>query len=288
MTLAISLAAIAGSAWAINIIIVRVALERTGASAVVGAFMGVAIAAGVAAAVAAVAGHSLPSAGDVARFSIVGGIAPGSSQALFVAAIGRIGASRTSVVVGTSPAWSVVLAIFFLGESWQLAIAVGTAATVVGGALIGWEPGLSGRRVGVVLALATACSFAIRDVVASEFGSSSDVSSWWAGAVVLAAAAVVLAAQVAWSHRGQTLVECRRSLPAFAASGLAVGLALPLLLEALDRGRVGIVAPLSLASQNVTVVVVGSLVFGAAERTGRVIAAVALILLGAALVGSAA
>ena len=67
-----------------------------------------------------------------------------------------------------------------------------------------------------------------------------------------------------------------------------IGVALPLLLEALDRGRVGVVAPLSLASQNLTVVAVGSLVFGVHERTGRVVVAVALILAGATLVGSAA
>lgn len=288
MTAAVVLAVLAGAAWAVNIVVVRWGLERTGAPAVVGAAVGVAVAAATALVVAVAAGHDLPSWDDVWRFALVGAIAPGSSQGLFVAAIGRIGSSRTSVLVGTSPAWSVVLAIAFLGESWQAAIVVGTIITIVGSALIGWEPGLSGRRIGVALALATALSFGVRDVVAREFGSSSSVSSWWAGAVVLGAAAIVLVAQAAVSERAELPAACRRAMPAFAVSGLVIGCALPLLLEALDRGRVGVVAPLSLASQNLTVVVVGSLVFGVDERTGRVVAAVALILAGATLVGSAA
>ena len=98
----------------------------------------------------------------------------------------------------------------------------------------------------------------------------------------------MLGAQAAATERGALVRSCRRALPAFAGSGLVIGFALPLLLEALDRGRVGIVAPLSLASQNITVVIVGSIVFGVHERTGRVVLAVALILVGAALVGSAA
>ena len=288
MTAAIALAVLAGAAWAINIVVVRWGLERTGVPAVVGALVGVTIAAATAVAVATVAGHDLPARDDVWRFALVGAIAPGSSQGLFVAAIGRIGPSRTSVLVGTSPAWSVLLAIAFLGESWEAAIIVGTLVTIVGSALIGWEPGLKGRRLGVALALATALSFGVRDVVAREFGSSSPVSSWWAGAVVLAAAAAVLAIQAAMAEGTDIPRQCRRALPAFGVSGLVIGCALPLLLEALDRGRVGIVAPLSLASQNITVVVVGSIVFGVHERTRRVVFAVALILAGATLVGSAA
>ena len=99
---------------------------------------------------------------------------------------------------------------------------------------------------------------------------------------------MVLGVQVAVTHRSDALNACGRALPAFGYSGLVIDLALPLLLEALDRGCVGIVAPLSLASQNITVVIVGSLVFGMHERTARVVFALALIVTGAALVGSAA
>lgn len=284
MDAAILLAALAGVAWAVNIVVVRWGLDRTGAPPLVAATVGVTIAAVVSAAIAVISGQSGPDGADTARFALVGAIAPGSSQGLFVAAIGMIGPARTSVLVGTSPAWSVLLAIVFLGEAWAFGIVAGTLLTVVGSALISWEPGLMARRVGVVLALATAATFGVRDVVARQFNTDSEVSSWWSGAVVLAAAAVVLWTMTVIRERARTLDGVRASLPEFAVSGLMIGLALPILLEALDRGTVGVVAPVSLAGQNLTVVGLSAMVFGAHERTTRVLAALALIVLGVALV----
>lgn len=284
MDAAIVLAAVAGACWAVNIVIVRWALERTRAPALVAATVGVAVAAGFAAVVAVASGQAVPSADDLWRFALVGAIAPGSSQGLFVAAIGSIGPSRTSVLIGTSPVFSVLLAIMFLDESWRLAIVAGTLLTVVGSALISWEPGLLAKRVGVALALATALSFGVRDVVARQFNTESDVSSWWSGAVVLGAAALVLIAMTAVRERDKVVAGVRTALPEFLASGLMIGLALPVLLEALDRGEVGIVAPLSLAAQNISVVGLSAVVFGAHERTPRVIGALGLIVLGATLV----
>jgi len=281
---AIVLAALAGCAWAINIVIVRWGLQRTSASPVASAFVGVSVAALVAAGIAVVSGQQLPAADDLWKFALVGAIAPGSSQGLFVAAIGLIGPSRTSVLIGTSPVFSVLLAIVLLDEGWQAAVIVGTALTVLGGVLISWEPGGSARRIGVVLALATALSFGIRDVVARQFNTDSDVSSWWSGAIVLGAAALVLAMTLLARERRNTPRAIATTLPEFLASGLMVGLALPLLLEALDRGSVGVVAPLSLAAQQVTVVVLGAVVFGARERTPRILLALVLVVAGAVLI----
>lgn len=281
------LAVIAGIAWASNIVIVRWALDRTDAPPLVAATVSVTVAAVVAAIVAGISGQAAPSSEDFWRFALVGAIAPGSSQGLFVASIGMIGPSRTSVLIGTSPAWSVLLAIVFLGESWQAAVIVGTLLTVVGGALISWEPGLDARRVGVMLALATALTFGIRDVVARQFNTQSDVSSWWSGAMVLLSAAVVLWIITALTARGKVARGVRAALPEFLASGVMIGLALPLLLEALDRGRVGLVAPLSLSAQNIAVVALSAAAFGANERTRNVMIALVLILVGATLVTTA-
>ncbi len=281
------LALVAGFFWASNIVIVRWALDRRRVAPLAGAVVGVGIGSIVALAVAVASGQDLPSASDTWRFALVGAIAPGSSQGLFVASIGSIGPSRTSVLIGTSPVFSVLLAIVFLDESWQLAIVVGTLLTVLGGALIGWEPHLLARRLGVLLALTTAFTFGVRDVVARSFNTDSEVSSWWAGGLVLGSAALVLGAMVLVGERGNAVAAVRGALPEFLASGVMIGLALTTLLEALDRGRVGIVAPLSLASQHLTVVALGAAVFGAAERTPRILVALVLVIAGAALVSGA-
>lgn len=286
MDTAIILAALAGFFWAANIVIVRWALHRVTTTPMAAAAVGVGVAALVALTVALVSGGTGPTGDDLWRFGLVGAIAPGSSQGLFVAAIGSIGPSRTSVLIGTSPVFSVLLAIAFLDEGWQAAIVVGTLVTVIGGALISWEPHLLARRVGVVLAIATAFSFGVRDVVARSFNTDTEISPWWSGALVLGAATVVLAAVVAIQERRRTLDRLKGALPEFLASGLMIGLALPTLLAALDRGRVGIVAPLSLAAQHVSVVVLAAIVFGAHERTPRILFAIGLVVLGAALVSS--
>ena len=286
MDTAIILAALAGFFWAANIVIVRWALHRVTTTPMAAAAVGVGVAALVALTVALVSGGTGPTGDDLWRFGLVGAIAPGSSQGLFVAAIGSIGPSRTSVLIGTSPVFSVLLAIAFLDEGWQAAIVVGTLVTVIGGALISWEPHLLARRVGVVLAIATAFSFGVRDVVARSFNTDTEISPWWSGALVLGAATVVLAAVVAIQERRRTLDRLKGALPEFLASGLMIGLALPTLLAALDRGRVGIVAPLSLAAQHVSVVVLAAIVFGAHERTPRILFAIGLVVLGAVLVSS--
>jgi len=283
---AIILAVLAGAAWAVNIVIVRWALDQTSAPPLIAAAVGVTIGALVAAGIAIATGQAPPTADDVGRFALVGAIAPGSSQGLFVASIAAIGPARTSVLVGTSPAWSVMLAIVFLDESWQLAIILGTALTITGGALISWEPGMSGRRVGAVLALLTAFSFAVRDVVARSFSGETTLSAWWSGAIVLTAAAVVLWSMAVVRSPRSLVPGVRAAMPQFAASGVMIGLALSTLLAALDRGRVGIVAPLSLAAQNLAVVALGAVVFGASERTRRILVALVLIIAGATLVST--
>ena len=186
------LAIISGVCWATNITIVKWALNRSHASALVGATVGVTIAAIVSLILALVSGSSLPDSEVLWKFAIVGIIAPGSSQGLFVSSIGSIGPARTSILIGTSPVFSVLLAVIFLDESWKTTIMIGTLLTVVGSALISWEKGIRFRQIGIIFAIATSLTFGIRDVVARHFNLGTDVSSWWSGTVVLIAASITL------------------------------------------------------------------------------------------------
>jgi hypothetical protein len=60
--------------------------------------------------------------------------------------------------------------------------------------------------------------------------------------------------------------------------------ALPSLFAALDRTRVGVVAPLTNAAQSVMVVALGAAVFGARERTPRILAALVFVVAGGTLI----
>ena len=278
------LAIISGVCWATNITIVKWALNRSRASALVGATVGVTIAAIVSLILALVSGSSLPDFEVLWKFAIVGIIAPGSSQGLFVSSIGSIGPARTSILIGTSPVFSVLLAVIFLDESWKTTIMIGTLLTVMGSALISWEKGIRFRQIGIVFAIATSLTFAIRDVVARHFNVGTDVSSWWSGTVVLISASITLWIFVSIKFGPIWKTQTRKALPEFIPSGIMIGIALPLLLEALNKGAVNIVAPLALASQNIAIVILSGWFFGSRERTRQVIVAMVLIFVGGIVV----
>ena len=278
------LAIISGVCWATNITIVKWALNRSRASALVGATVGVSIAAIVSLILALLSGSSVPDSEVLWKFAIVGIIAPGSSQGLFVSSIGSIGPARTSILIGTSPVFSVLLAVIFLDESWKTTIMIGTLLTVVGSALISWEKGIQFRQIGIIFAVATSLTFGIRDVVARHFNLGTDVSSWWSGTVVLIAASMTLWIFVFIKFGPIWKAQTRKALPEFIPSGIMIGIALPLLLEALNKGAVNIVAPLALAAQNIAIVILSGWFFGSRERTRQVIAAMILIFIGGIVV----
>lgn len=278
------LAIVSGICWAINITIVKWALNRSRASALVGATVGVSIAAIVSLTLAFLSGSDFPDADVLWKFAIVGMIAPGSSQGLFVSSIGSIGPARTSILIGTSPVFSVLLAVIFLDESWKTTIMIGTLLTVMGSALISWEKGIRFRQIGIIFAIATSLTFAIRDVVARHFNTGTDVSAWWSGTVVLGAASITLWIFVAIKFGPIWKAQTRKALPEFIPSGIMIGIALPLLLEALNKGAVNIVAPLALAAQNIAIVILSGWFFGSRERTRQVILAMILIFIGGIVV----
>jgi len=278
------LAIVSGICWAINITIVKWALNRSRASALVGATVGVSIAAIVSLTLALLSGSDFPDSDILWKFAIVGMIAPGSSQGLFVSSIGSIGPARTSILIGTSPVFSVLLAVVFLDESWKTTIMIGTLLTVLGSALISWEKGIRFRQIGIIFAIATSLTFAIRDVVARHFNIGTDVSSWWSGTVVLGAASITLWIFVAIKFGPIWKTQTRKALPEFIPSGIMIGIALPLLLEALNKGAVNIVAPLALAAQNIAIVILSGWFFGSRERTRQVILAMILIFIGGIVV----
>lgn len=286
MDLAVALACLAGTGWALNIVAVRWALDRTGAPSMAGAFVGIASSAALVLALAIVFGGAAPDGSDMWRFAIVGAVAPGSSQGLFLASIRSIGPSRSSVLVGTAPMFGVLLAIALLGERWELAILLGTSLTVLGGAFISWESGRGLLHAGALFALATAMTFGMRDVIAREVTTGTNLSTLWSAAIVLGSASVVLWVMMSAVERGRVAKGLSAAFPEFLLSGLMIGLALPMLLAALSRGRVGIVTPLSNATQNTVVVVVSGIVFGARERSARVVLALAMVVGGGVLIST--
>lgn len=285
---AVLFALVAGALFGALAVTVRAGLRR-GGDAEAGAF----VVALVALLLSGLAAASSASGADVSLaelwpFLLAGVFVPGTSQILFIQAVRDAGPSRAAILIGTAPLISVLLAITLLGESLRLGLVAGTVLIVCGGGALAWERSRPHdfRIVGAVLALACAALFAVRDNVVRWAARESHPPPLLAATASLLAAAAVLLAYLLIARRRDLRARVRRSVPAFLAAGLCLGLAYDSLLEAFDRGRVTVVAPLN-ATQSLWAVLFAAALVGRSEAIGRrLVLAALLVVLGGAIIGA--
>jgi drug/metabolite transporter (DMT)-like permease len=287
--LAVVFAAVAGALFGALAVAVRNGLRRGGDPEV-----GAIVVAGVALAVSAVV--ALPSAvvdgvhpRELWPFLLVGALAPGASQILFIVAIRDAGPSRAAILIGTTPLLSVAIALIALGEPLRPLLLVGTALVVAGGGALARERARPEhfRPLGAILALACAALFALRDNLARWAARDLHPPPLVGSTVSLLGAVAVLLAYLLAVRRGPLRTQLRTALAAFVAAGVSLGLAYDCLLAAFDRGRVSIVAPLN-ATQSLWAVVFSALVIGRkGEMIGvRLVSAGLLVVAGGVLIGA--
>ena len=233
--------------------------------------------------------HDTIRIGDLWPFAVAGAMAPGASQVLFIVAVRDAGPSRTSILIGIAPLMSVGIALVFLGEPLRPLLLIGTALVVAGGIALVRERARPThfRVLGVVLALGCAALFGVRDNVVRWAARGSHPPPLVTTDVSLAAATLFMVAYVLIVRRDRIRTELAPALAAFAPAGVGLALAYDCLLEAFDRGRVSIVAPLN-ATQSLWAVLLSSLFYGRqAELIGRrLVLAGVLIVSGAAVIGA--
>jgi drug/metabolite transporter (DMT)-like permease len=288
--MSIVLTCLAGMLFAVNATFTRLALDRTGIRTDVAAAATIMTATTVASVIAIVGGVRLSdlSWADSQGFFVIGTIVPGFAQLTFYAAIRMAGPSRSAIMLGTVPVWSVALATIFLNEHWSVSVVVGTILAVMGSVLLATEgtTKTSVSRLGLVLAALTALQFAIRDVLARSVTQESNLDSFAAAAVTLGVGAVVLiGVAVGTAGPREFSKNLRRSMPAVLIPGIAIGIAMPALLAAFERSRVVIVSPLLGATQTVGAVLLSGLLIGGTETDKRVVIAVIVTLAGGTLIG---
>jgi drug/metabolite transporter (DMT)-like permease len=242
--------------------------------------------AGVICAVLSVAARDLSGLdwADTWPFFVTGLFAPGISQIFFTQAVGLIGPSRTAVFVGISPVLSAAIAVTVLDEPLHIALVFGTLLVVAGGTLLVRERSRPAgfASLGVVLSLAAALLFAVRDNLVRWAARGSDVPGLAAASASLASASVVILLVVA--SRPQARERVRRAWRPFLLSGLIYGISYGCLYSAFDRGRVTVVAPL-VATESLFAVLISMLVLRRSERIGpRLILAATLVVAGGALI----
>ncbi len=215
-------------------------------------------------------------------FVLAGLLGPGLSQLLFTLAVRDAGPSRTSVVVGTAPLFSVAIALVFLDEPLHAGLLMGALLIVGGGFLLVGERDRPThvKRIGLGLALVAALVFAVRDNLVRHLSIDTDVGPALAAAATLGAGGAVIAAY---------LLATRRRLPSsglgtFVPAGICFGLSYICLFEAYYRGRVTVVSPL-VATESLWGVGLSALLLRQELVGRRLVGGAALVVAGGALIG---
>ena len=176
-------------------VLLRMALRKV-PDAEVATFVIAVIGTVIAVAAAVIFGASLDEVtlSELWPFIVVGALAPGLGQLLYVHAVRTAGASRPAIVVAVAPLISAVLAVAFIGESLGPALALGTVLIVAGGATIAWDGGRPAdlKRIGIILALVSAVFFSARDVIVRWASDETIVSPQVAMATAFASAVIAI------------------------------------------------------------------------------------------------
>lgn len=220
-------------------------------------------------------------------FAIVGIIQPALSMYFANEAYHRAGATIASTFAATAPLFAAALAIVFLGERLTLAIAGGTILTVLGIAALSWMPRGGGRLVAAALLFAT-CTALIRGLnhAVGKVGIDLLPNPFMAGFCSFAVSFTLLAAVYRW-RRGRWPGRLPRAgIGYFCITGTCIAFGIGLLFGALSVGRVVVVSPL-VATYPVFTLFVAAAV-GDERITAKVLAGVALVVAGVALISASA
>lgn len=215
-------------------------------------------------------------AGELWPFLLLGALVPGLSQLLVAHAVQAAGASRAGILFGTAPLFSALIAIAAFGEPLRWALAAGTLLVVAGGVALAWErerpPDY--RAYGAALAVTVAVGFGLRDNIARTLGEDVAADALAQATALMLGASMVLIANLA--RQRAPMARLRAAVGPFASSAIVTALAQTTLLEALDRARVTVVAPL-VGTGVLWTVVFAAIFLGRSELVGRRLVTVALL-----------
>jgi drug/metabolite transporter, DME family len=273
--MAVLFACVAGMFFGALNITTRQGLARVGdveaGSAVVatGAFVLVAVA-------ALFAGSPID-AGELWPFLLVGAFVPGLSQLLVSHAVQAAGASRAGILFGMAPLFSTLIAIVAFDEPLRWLLVAGTLFVVAGGVVLALEGDRPSdyRAHGAALAVAVAVGFGVRDNAARWLTKNVDARPLAQASALMLGASIVLLANLLLRRRS-AIARFRVAFAPFASSAVVTAVAQATLFEALDRGRVTVIAPLT-GTGVLWTVVFAAIFLRRTELIGRRIVLVALL-----------
>ena len=192
-------------------------------------------------------------------FALMGAMAYPLARVLNNTAITMVGATRAAPVSSLQPLFAMALALTILGERPNLLVILGTPIIVCGLILVVLTSGTNGsmnqilttRKLGYLLAMGAAASFASRDVI------SRHVVGGIAPPMVTAAFALSFGGVLLFMLTYRDVINSIRRLPGkylaiCCLAGACQGLAVAFLFQALSRAPVTVVSPINASSPIIT------------------------------------
>ena len=230
-------------------------------------------------------------------FLVLGAVNFLGGRTLSYQAIGRIGASRSGAVLGTSAVFATVFAITFTGERPHFLILIGTAVVVTGLiAALGnsIREGMSADRraaFGYLMALVAAACYGGTNVIAKE------LTQEYGSPLMISSISLMFGIILLWPLAGREAVSALRASrmnPGFAISaglsGLAAATGVISLYFALERADVAVVSPIVSINPIITLVLAQLFISRMENLTkwlflgvGITVAGVAIVSLGSTL-----
>jgi uncharacterized membrane protein len=220
-------------------------------------------------------------------FVAVGFFQPGLTRLLTYKGIDALGVAITDPVRATTPLFSAMMAIIFLGEQITLPIVAATFMIIGGITLLSWRSGsMSFPGSAVYLWYPVAASaLAGGSQVVRKFGLAG-VPHPFVAAAVTATSSLVISVLTLWyvEKTQETWKMNRDCFWWFLAAGITVSLAMICIYFALDLGKVSVVIPISSTGPFFSLVLTAIFLRGVERVTFRIVLSAALIVGGVLLI----
>jgi len=228
---------------------------------------------------------SLTSA-SILIFVVVGLFQPGLTRLLTYKGIDALGVAITDPIRATTPLFSAIMAILFLGEQVTVPIIVATLTIMAGITLLSWRSG--------AMKLAGSAVFLWYPIVASALAGASQVVRKFAlaavphpflAAAVTASSSFVVSILTLWyvEKSQETWKMNRHCFWWFLAAGVTISLGMACIYYALDLGKVSVVIPISSTGPFFSLIFAALFLRDVERVTLRIVLAAAMIIGGVLL-----
>ena len=226
-------------------------------------------------------------AASILIFVGVGFFQPGLTRLLTYKGIDTLGVAITDPIRASTPLFSALMAIIFLGEDLTLPILAATLMIIAGIILLSWRRDsmqLAGSAIYLWYPIA-ASALAGASQVVRKFGLAAVPHPFLAAAVTASSSLVVSVLTLWYVEKTQESWKMNRQcFWWFLAAGVTVSLAMTCIYYALDLGKVSVVIPISSTGPLFSLLLTAMFLRGVERVTLRIVVSAALIVVGVMLI----